>query len=60
MPNPQKIIGKGFDKHPEHINRNGRPKKLIKQLAEVIGYEFNIQLTKSDIYDLIKWALERN
>lgn len=24
MPNPENLIGKGFDAHPENINRNGR------------------------------------
>lgn len=38
--NPSKIIGKGFDKHPENINKKGRPKKLPpldELLAEVLG-----------------------
>jgi len=32
MPNPDSIIGKGFDKNPQNINRKGRPPKLIKQV----------------------------
>jgi hypothetical protein len=38
--NPDKIIGKGFDNYPEHINKKGRPKKLPpldKLLADVLG-----------------------
>lgn len=38
--NPSKIIGKGFDNHPENINKKGRPKKLPPLdtlLAEVLG-----------------------
>ena len=38
--NPHTIKGKGFETHPEHINRNGRPKKLPSLdllLAEVLG-----------------------
>jgi hypothetical protein len=38
--NPHTIIGKGFDKFPEHINKKGRPKKLPpldELLAEVLG-----------------------
>jgi len=26
--NPQNLKDKGFDKHPENINKSGRPKKL--------------------------------
>ena len=40
MPNAENLIGKGFDKNPENINRKGRPKKipeLNKLLAEVLG-----------------------
>lgn len=38
--NPSKIIGKGFDKFPEHINKNGRPKGkslslILKELIEL-------------------------
>lgn len=38
--NPHTIKGKGFDAHPENINKNGRPRKLpaIEELlAEVLG-----------------------
>lgn len=37
MPNPDNLIGKGFDAHPEHINRAGRPKKWQSELLEM-GY----------------------
>ncbi len=38
--NPDKIKGKGFDAHPEHINRKGAPKKLPSLdilIADVLG-----------------------
>jgi hypothetical protein len=38
--NPHTIKGKGFDAHPENINREGRPKKLPaidKLLEKVLG-----------------------
>lgn len=38
--NPHTIKGKGFDAHPEHINRKGAPKKLPaldQLLADVLG-----------------------
>lgn len=44
MPNPENIIGKGFDKRPENINRKGAPKKLPNLdllIAEVLGEEKN-------------------
>ena len=40
MPKPENIVGKGFEKYPERINRKGRPKMpdikeaLIKLLNE--------------------------
>jgi len=39
--------GNGFDKHPERINRNGRPMKLASKLNE-IGY------SNSQVLDTIK------
>jgi hypothetical protein len=38
--NPQNIKGKGFDKHPENINKAGRPKKL-PDLDEIISKVLN-------------------
>ena len=37
MPNPENLIGKGFDKNPENINKNGRPKKIYTILKQM-GY----------------------
>lgn len=34
--NPQNLEGKGFDKYPEHINRDGRPPKL-PDIDEIIS-----------------------
>jgi uncharacterized protein (UPF0297 family) len=34
MPNPENIKDKGFDKRPENINRDGRPKKIYTILKE--------------------------
>ncbi len=44
MPNPENIKGRGFETHPENINRKGRPKKLPKLealIAEVLSEEKN-------------------
>ena len=40
-------------------NPNGRPKKLIKKLEEMIGMEFKVNLSKADHYQILKWLLER-
>ncbi len=37
MPKPENIIGKGFDKRPENINKEGRPKKIYTVIREA-GY----------------------
>ena len=42
MPNPENLKGKGFDKNPGNINREGRPKKIYTILKEM-GY------SKSDV-----------
>jgi hypothetical protein len=37
MPNKENLIGKGFDKHPEHINKKGQPrsfKTLFNELKD--------------------------
>ena len=34
MPNPEKIIGKGFDNNPQNINKKGRNKKIYTILKE--------------------------
>jgi hypothetical protein len=44
MAGADNLIGKGFDAHPENINRKGRPKKLPKLetlIAEVLSEEKN-------------------
>jgi hypothetical protein len=38
--NPHNLKNKGFDKHPEHINKNGRPRRLPELdviLADVLS-----------------------
>jgi hypothetical protein len=34
MANPENLIGKGFDAHPENINKQGRPLKLFTILKD--------------------------
>jgi hypothetical protein len=35
MPNAKNLEGKGFDNHPEHINRKGQPRSFKKIFAEI-------------------------
>lgn len=51
MANKENIIGKGFDKRPENINKKGRPPKLIKSVINELkdkGYE---PASNSDVID---------
>lgn len=53
----QNVIGKGFDKHPEHINRKGRPKKVVNMINQQLkenGYE---PLTKAQMTEAIQILL---
>ena len=46
------IKGKGFDKNPQNINRNGRPRKLITDVIAQLE-ELGIKpATKPDIQDI--------
>lgn len=47
MPKPENVIGKGFDKNPQNINRKGRPRKWISDIKDK-GY------TLSEITDAIQ------
>ncbi|NCU32491.1 MAG: hypothetical protein EOM23_06080 [Candidatus Moranbacteria bacterium] len=41
MPKPENVVGKGFEKHPERINRKGRPKMpdLKDAIAKILNEE---------------------
>lgn len=51
MSNAHKIIGKGFDKRPENINKKGRPKKLVALINEQLKKEGYSIATRSQILD---------
>lgn len=49
MPKPENIKNKGFDKNPQNINREGRPRKTINQVnkdLEAMGIK---EATTNDI-----------
>lgn len=47
MPKPENIIGKGFDKRPENINKNGRPRKLVTGIISELEKQ-GIERVKND------------
>jgi hypothetical protein len=51
MANANNLVGKGFDAHPERINRNGRPRKYTSLLREE-GYRL------SEINDTIQAMMQ--
>jgi len=46
MPKPENIIGKGFDKHPENINRKGQPISIKRQLKELLAKDGELPIAK--------------
>ena len=54
MPNPQNLIGKGFDANPANINKGGRPKGINTVLKEHFLEEHNLKLSKGQTQDIIK------
>lgn len=53
MPKPENIIGKGFDKFPEHINRNGRKGKRNRAVIarEILSMKCYIP---KDVFEKLK------
>jgi len=47
-------------KKGEIHNPNGRPKKIMRRLEELVGQKFGLELTKTDKYQLIEYCLEKN
>lgn len=60
MKNPQNIKGKGFDAHPENINRKGAPKKIPaidELLSKLLGEDEAEKSEAEAVFDaLIKKA----
>ncbi len=51
MPKPENIIGKGFDKRPENINTNGRPRKLISFINTELKTDGYTPASKDEIVE---------
>lgn len=49
MPKPENLIGKGFDKRPQNINKKGRPKKLISYVNTSLSKEGYKPATDTEI-----------
>mgnify|MGYP006977238423 FL=1 len=55
------IRGKGFDKNPQNINRNGRPKTTITLIMEQLKLEWYERVSRSQIietYEVLLWLPE--
>jgi hypothetical protein len=62
MPNPENLIGKGFDSRPENINKNGRPRKSFATINAKLKKQGVEPLTKKqllDFYELVFNATEK-
>lgn len=57
MPKPENIEPHKFKKG-QTGNPNGRPKKVITRLEELIGRKFDVQVTKADKMQIIESLLE--
>lgn len=53
------IIGKGFDKRPQNINKKGRPKVTVHGLLDELKSEGYKELTSADIKSLYLSLLDR-
>ena len=49
MPKPENLIGKGFDKRPENINRNGAPPRLIGTVNAELEERGYTEASKAEI-----------
>lgn len=57
MPKPENIEPHKFPKGTSG-NPNGRPKKVITRLEELIGRKFNVEVSRSDKMQIIESMLE--
>jgi hypothetical protein len=53
--NPSKIIGKGFDKRPQNINRKGQPKRVAVSLTEYIEKQYDKRPPKAEVLALMEY-----
>jgi len=49
MPKPENIIGKGFDKRPQNINKKGAPKKTVNAVNAELESLGHTEASKQDI-----------
>ena len=47
MPKPENIIGKGFDKRPENINKKGRPPSIKNELKSILLKDGELPIPKN-------------
>ena len=49
MPKPENVIGKGFDKRPENINRDGKHRRLIATVNKELEDNGYKEATRAEI-----------
>lgn len=52
MPKPENLIGKGFDKRPQNINKKGRPRTLVAEIVNELKTEGIKPVRKTDVQDV--------
>jgi hypothetical protein len=61
MPRGEKLndpnVRNGFEKNPDNINRNGRPKLLKNVVKDTFLQEFNVKLSHSQANEIISGIL---
>ena len=49
MPNPENIIGKGFDVNKQNINRKGAPRKLVSTVIKDLEEQGITRVNKAEV-----------
>lgn len=49
MPKPENVINNGFKEHPERINRNGQPRKMVSQVIHDLKQQGIEAVTRSQV-----------
>jgi hypothetical protein len=55
MPKPENVVGKGFEKHPERINKTGLNKKVLTTLTDYIEKTYGKRPPKSEVISLMEY-----
>jgi hypothetical protein len=56
MPKPENLIGKGFDKNPQNINKKGVPPKVLKSMLEYFEAKYGQRPAKGEVISLLSYV----